>query len=118
MIALHHWRMKHKISYAQVSRWCKKYSAFNDIYTECKEIIGERRDELAAWKKLDSAMVKYTLPNYNRSARELEEWRAELKAKAAENTETTTRFKIVEVPVEIPAFTSSIPHKKETIGNS
>jgi len=118
MISLHHWRFKHKISYAQLSRWRKKHSLFDEIYTECLELIGERRDELALWKKLDGAHVRYTLGNYSTAVRELEEWRAGLKIRIAEKAAGSTKIQIVEIPTFAPSGKVPDKPKEETISNS
>jgi hypothetical protein len=80
MTALYPWRQKHGITEEQVSRWSKRYPEFQTIYRECLQLLGDKRDDLAAWKKMDSGHVKYTLPVYCKRARDVELFRGQIKA--------------------------------------
>ena len=71
---------------------------------------------MALFKKIDGAMARYTLSNYNQGIRELEEWRAGLKIRVAEKATGSTKIQIVEIPTFLPS--GKVPDKEETISNS
>ena len=64
-----------------VSRWRKKYPAFDMAYRTALEAIGDRREIGAIEKKYDSSLICRTMVQYDSEWAQTEEWRAGLRTK-------------------------------------
>lgn len=58
--------------------------------------LAERREEGALRKKLDSGLVSYTMPHYDKKWKELVEWREGLKALRREQQQDGTKIVVIE----------------------
>lgn len=76
-------------------RWCHKYPELMNAKKAALEAIGDRREILALKNKLNSTMVMSQMAKYDDSWRNLESWRAELRAKAQEKENLNTKYAII-----------------------
>ncbi len=60
--------------------WCEKNENLKRAHKNALEMIGNRREILGLKKKFDSGLVSTTMPLYDKSWREVHEWKAKLKA--------------------------------------
>lgn len=111
MISLVPWRERHGLSEKNVWELRKKYPTFSDHYDEIKERIAWRRIDLAAEKKHDPNITRYVMPYFSQTFKEMETWRAGLKAAVEEAKRPQITV------VELPTFPSSdkVPVKGETV---
>lgn len=70
-----------KISRNDFMRWLSKSEILKTAYDSAKRDISSRSYKGAVKRKYDANMVKHYLPVYDRDAKEIEEWRAELRSK-------------------------------------
>jgi hypothetical protein len=76
-------------------RWCEKYPVLQRARVVATEAIGDRREILALKNKLNSGMVMSQMAKYDESWKNLEQWRADLRAKAQQKHESDITYKIV-----------------------
>lgn len=72
--------------WSTLKNWKDKYPEFREIYNEGKEEVGDRREELALERKLDSSIVSSTLRNYDQEYQAHYENETEFKAKLTNDT--------------------------------
>lgn len=84
-----------RIHNSTVDGWIKRCKKLEQAKELVLQIIGARRECGAINKKYDPALIKYTMPMYDKECKDLEEWRAGLAAKI--NAAGGRPFEIIEV---------------------
>lgn len=105
------WREKHGLSEKKVWELRQKYPKFAEHYDEIKERIAWRRIDLAAERKHDPNITRYVMPYFSQTFKDIETWRAGLKAAVEESKRPQITV------VEMPTFPSSdkVPVKGEDV---
>ena len=80
--------------------WVKLYPIIKDANTIALQAIGDRREIAGLYRKLDGNMISFTMPAYDKTWKELQEWRAKLKEKETNNE---TKVVVIEryAPIEV-----------------
>ncbi|MBW1678413.1 MAG: hypothetical protein JRJ79_17935, partial [Deltaproteobacteria bacterium] len=76
-------------------RWVNKYETLKLVKDTALELIGNRREIGALKNKLNASLVMNQMAKYDKSWKDLEVWRAELKARTQVNAPTDTRYTFV-----------------------
>lgn len=80
------------ISLTTCHRWMEKHPSFKEQYDLAKQIIGNRREEAAFWRKADAGIFLKSAANYDPEWKEIEAWRSRV---AKHETETENHFTII-----------------------
>lgn len=71
--------VKKGIGSDDIKRWENRNKNLLRAHAFALEVLSIRREIGALERKLDPGMVRYTMPHYDKTWKELEEWRAKLK---------------------------------------
>jgi len=87
-------------------RFCEKSDNLKRAHIWAMQMIGNRREVLGLQKKIDPGMVSYTMAHYDKTWKDLAEWRAAI-SKDKEETKQTV--------VVIEKFPTKVSNDKEII---
>jgi hypothetical protein len=93
------------LNYRNLHRWLPKSEELREAHEFVLARLGTRREIKGLKREFDSAIVRTTMPHYNRAWRELEEWRSKLK----EPTESGDKIVVIEKFPDVP----SVPERKK-----
>jgi hypothetical protein len=93
------------INYRNLHRWLPRSEALQEAHEYVLHRLGTKREIGALKREYDSAIVRTTMPHYDKTWKELEEWRSKLK----EPTESGDKVVVIERFPDVP----SVPERKE-----
>lgn len=98
------------LEYSDFYNWIKKHDGLRRAHERALMAIGNRREIGALKRELDAGMISFTMPHYDKTWKELVEWRAHLRQAA--QSEGDQSKKIVVEMMPYPA-SDRVPPKKE-----
>lgn len=94
-LVLEEFYLKRGISCSTWIRFKERSPALKEAHNHALRLIGIRREKGAIKSKMDFRAIASTQPRYSKTARQVEEWRANLRAKANEDSDKLTNVKVV-----------------------
>ena len=85
--------------------WLDKNEYLKEAHQYVMSVLGTRREIGALKREYDASMVRTTMPHYDKTWKELEEWRSKLK----EPTESGDKIVVIEKFPDVP----SVPERKK-----
>lgn len=95
-----------KINMQNLYRWLPKSEVLQEAHAHVMTRLGIRREKGAIKKEYDSAMIRTTMPHYDKVWKDMEEWRSKLKE---DKEEGGTKIVVIE---KFPD-TKEVPERKE-----
>lgn len=98
----------HGLAHSTMEKWRRKFPQLNEAAQVAKRMLGDRREIGALEKRYDASTVHKMMLHYDKSWKDVEEWRSKLKA-----SEQSAAMGNIRVVMEQYPSTKEVPEKND-----